>query len=403
MSESRPAPDKHPLAPTAPIFVPSKRAATGRSSIIREILRLTQDGSVLSLAGGIPAPDAVPAEELRALAAGLDAAAFQYTPTEGYPPLHDLLADSARAELGRDCGVLVTSGSQQALDLLGRALLDPGDLVAMEHPGYLGAIQALEAYDPTFLPVPVDEQGMDTDVLAAALAQGARPKLVYTVAAFSNPSGATLSAARRVALAGLAEHYGFLIVEDDPYGHLRFHGEAIAPIASHSARVVRLGTASKTIAPGLRVGWAVGPAELIAALVRAKQAADLQASTLGQALTAALLARPGWMAAQVERIVPIYRERATALAAALERHTGEAISVRPPEGGMFLWGTLRAGQDSEALLPRAIAHGVAFVPGQAFAVPGGPPLGAGLRMSYSALDPAALDEAARRLGLALRA
>jgi 2-aminoadipate transaminase len=402
VSTSRPASDDDLPAPGTPVFVPSKRAAAGRSSIIREILRLTQDGAVLSLAGGIPAPDAVPAEDLRALAAELDATAFQYTPTEGYPPLHDLLAEQARAELGRDCGVLVTSGSQQALDLLGRVLLDPGDLVAMEHPGYLGAIQALEAYEPAFLPVPVDEHGMDTDILADALAQGARPKLVYTVATFSNPSGATLPAARRVALAGLAERYGFLIVEDDPYGHLRFHGDAIPPIASHSARVVRLGTASKTIAPGLRVGWAVGPADLIAALVRAKQAADLQASTLGQALTAALLARPGWMAAQVDRIVPIYRERATALAAALERHTGDAISVRPPEGGMFLWGTLRTG-DSEALLPRAIAQGVAFVPGQAFAVPGGPPLGAGLRMSYSALDPGALDEAARRLGLALRA
>ena len=394
MSDPRPA-------PSGSLFVPSKRAAQGRSSIIREILRLTQDGAVLSLAGGIPAPDAVPAEELRAVAAGLDATAFQYTPTEGYPPLHDLLEAQARAEFGRDRGVLVTSGSQQALDLLGRVLVDPGDLVAMEHPGYLGAIQALESYEPTFLPIPVDGEGMDVDALAEALAQGARPKLVYTVATFSNPSGATLSAARRVALAGLAERYGFLIVEDDPYGHLRFSGDAIPPIASHSARVVRLGTVSKTLAPGLRVGWAVGPGELIAALVRAKQAADLQASTLGQAIAAVLMSRPGWMDAQVARIIPIYRERAAALADALVRHTGDAIAVRPPEGGMFLWGALRAGEDSEALLRRAIPLGVAFVPGPAFAVPGGPPLGGGLRMSYATLDPATLDEAARRLGLAL--
>lgn len=385
-----------------PLFVPSARAAAGRSSIIREILRLTQDGSVLSLAGGIPAPEAVPSEELRAAAAALDAAAFQYTPTEGYGPLRDLLAARVREETGRACDVVVTSGSQQALDLLGRVLLDPGDVVAMEHPGYLGAIQALEAYGPVFLPVPVDSEGMDVEALAAALAQGARPKLVYTVATFSNPSGATLSAPRRAALAALADRYGFLIVEDDPYGHLRFSGEALEPIAARTDRVVRLGTVSKTLAPGLRVGWASGPADLVAALVRAKQAADLQASTLGQALAAELMGRPGWMQAQIARIVPIYRARAEALGDALVRHAGDAIATRPPQGGMFLWASLRDGGDTQLLLPRAITAGVAFVPGAAFAVPGGPPLTSGLRMSYATLDPPVLDEAARRLAQVLR-
>ena len=385
---------------------PSKRAQRGRSSIIREILRLTQDGSVLSLAGGIPAVEAIPLEELRAAAAELGTAAFQYTPTEGYAPLVAVLAARTATELGRDVGedqLLVTGGSQQALDLLGRVLLDPGDLVAMEHPGYLGAIQAWEAYEPAFLAVPVDADGMDTGALADALAAGARPKLVYTVPDFSNPTGATLTAGRRAELAELAGRYGFLIVEDDPYGHLRFSGEPLAPVGSLSGHVVRLGTVSKTVAPGLRVGWAVGPPELIALMVRAKQAADLQASTTGQAMALALLERPGWLDAQVARIVPLYRERALALARALREHVGDAIELRDPAGGMFLWGRLTApGSDSEALLTRAIAHGVAFVPGAAFTVPGGGPLRDGLRLSYATLSPVQLDEAARRLASAIR-
>ena len=389
------------------LIQPSQRALAGRSSIIREILRLTQDGGVLSLAGGIPAVEAIPLEELRATAAELGAAAFQYTPTEGYAPLVALLAARTATEIGRDVGedqLLVTGGSQQALDLLGRVLLDPGDLVAMEHPGYLGAIQALESYGSAFLPVPQDRDGMRVDALADALASGARPKLVYTVPDFSNPSGATLPAERRVALAGLAERYGFLIVEDDPYGHLRFRGDAPPPIARDSDRVVRLGTVSKTVAPGLRVGWAQGPAELIALLVRAKQAADLQASTTGQALAAALLGRPGWLEGQVARITPLYRERADALAGSLAAHAEGAIDLPEPQGGMFLWGRLTApGADTEVLLPRALAAGVAFVPGPAFAVPGGTPLRDGLRLSYATLRPADLDEAARRLAAVLQA
>lgn len=386
-------------------FQPSKRAQQGRSSIIREILRLTQDGSVLSLAGGIPAVEAIPLAELRQAAAALDAPAFQYTPTEGYGPLRELIARRASAELGREVAVdevLVTGGSQQALDLLGRVLLDPGDLVAMEHPGYLGAIQAWEAYDPAFLAVPMDRDGMDTGRLAALLTAGARPKVVYCVPDFSNPSGATLAQPRRRELADLAERYGFLIVEDDPYGHLRFAGDLSPPVASLSTRVVRLGTVSKTVAPGLRVGWAVGPPELIALLVRAKQAADLQASTTGQAMAAALLGRPGWLETQIARILPLYRERALALAAALRDHAGHGIEVAEPQGGMFLWGRLTAaGADAEALLPEAIANGVAFVPGSAFTVPGGTSLRDGLRLSYAMLPAAQLDEAARRLALTL--
>jgi len=387
------------------IVEPSERARGARSSIIREILRLTQDGAVLSLAGGIPAAEAIPLEELREAAATLPVAAFQYTPTEGYGPLRALLAQRASQELDRPVGeeqVLVTGGSQQALDLLGRVLLDPGDVVAMEHPGYLGAIQALEAWQPSFLPIDVDRDGMRVDLLARALAGGARPKLVYTVPDFSNPSGATLAAERRRELAALADRYGFLIVEDDPYGHLRFAGARQPAIATLSDRVVRLQTVSKSLAPGLRVGWVVGPADLTGLLVRAKQAADLQASTTGQALAAALLGRPGWAERQAARVTPLYAERARALSAALRRHAADVLDVPEPEGGMFLWGRVTTpGADTDALLRAAIAEGVAFVPGGAFAVPGGGSLRDGLRLSYATLDLADLDEAARRLAAAL--
>lgn len=386
-------------------FEPSKRAQRGRSSIIREILRLTQRGDVLSLAGGIPAMEALPLEELRAAAAELDVRAFQYTPTEGLPELVGLLAGLESGRLGRTVPateILVTGGSQQALDLLGRVLLDPGDLVAIEHPGYLGAIQALEAYEPVFLPVAVDADGMDVDALERSLCEGARPKLVYTVPDFSNPTGAVLAASRRAHLAALAERYGFLIVEDDPYGHLRFGGEPLRPLARLSTRVVRLSTVSKMLAPGLRVGWVTGPRELIGLLVRAKQAADLQASTTGQALAAALLGRPGWLEAQIARIVPLYRARADGLTAALRTYARDGLTVEEPRGGMFLWARLTMPHmAADELLGRALRAGVAFVPGSAFAVPGGAPITDGLRLSYATLAPPELSEAARRLGIAL--
>jgi len=385
---------------------PSDRAAAGRSSIIREILRLMQDGSVLSLAGGIPAVEAIPLADLQQAAATLDTPAFQYTPTEGFGPFADLIAARATHEMGRAVGpdhVVITGGSQQALDLLGRVLLNPGDVVAMEHPGYLGAIQALEAYQPQFLPLPLDQDGLDPEVLAAALAQGVRPKLVYTVPDFSNPSGAVLTQARRDRLVELARHYGFLIVEDDPYSHLRYTGSPLHPIAAQDGEhVIRLGTLSKTLAPGLRVGWAVGPPRLISWIVRAKQAADLQASTTGQALAAALLAQPGWLDAQIARILPWYAERAAALSHALAQHAAGRIEVLASQGGMFLWGQLTdPDADSQELFARAVANGVAFVPGAAFAVPGGPPLQRGLRLSFATLSPAQLDQAVQRLGQVL--
>lgn len=392
------------------------RTAGMRSSRLRELIGVTTSGSVLSLAGGLPPPEAFPTEALaqaaQQLFAGGDPGLWQYTPTEGEPGLLALIADDARARLGLpqpQGRILVTTGSQQALDLIGTMLLDPGDPVVVETPAYVGALRAFAAYQPRFVGIPVDDDGLDTDQLAAALARGLRPKLCYTVPNFSNPSGTTMSASRRRRLAELADRYGFLVVEDDPYGELRFTGESLPPVASFGEQVVYLGSFSKTIAPGLRVGYAVAPAGLFRALVVAKQSADLSSAALSQRLVAALLATPGWRDEHVARLRNLYRERATALVDSLRRHLGERVRAPMPAGGMFVWATLRNPPvDALALARAAMARGVAVVPGNEFApvddragdVTDGPYPHA-LRLSFSMLDPAGLEEAVGRLALAL--
>lgn len=357
---------------------------------------------MLSLAGGLPAADCFPVVRLReaavealASAGPMGVAALQYGPTEGDASLRD--------ELGRRCGVdaervLVTAGSQQALDLVARVLLDPGDVVVVEQPGYVGAIQALRACEPRLVGVPVDRDGLRTDALAAALAGGLRPKLVYTVPDFQNPTGAVLAPGRRVELAALADRYGFLVVEDDPYGELGFDGAArVAPVASLSDRVIRLGTVSKVLAPGLRVGWAVPPAELLAPLVRLKQAADLHTSSLGQRVADLVLRDTAFMATHLGTIRRAYAERAAALLDALP----PGLVAEPARGGLFLWATAPAGTDAVELARAALDHGVAFVPGSAFDLDDTP--GPALRLSYASWEPPVLAEAGRRLGAALTA
>jgi len=380
----------------------STAATSLRSSAIRDLLAVTERPDVLSLAGGLPCPEAIPVDDVAAaVAAELveGPAALQYSTTEGDPRLRAWVAERAGFGATAD-DVLVTTGSQQALDLLCRTVLEPGDEVAADDPLYLGASQVLQLARAQVHPVPVDPDGLDTDRVAELLASGAPIKLVYTVTAFQNPTGATLSAPRRRALAELAERYGFVVVEDDPYSHLRWGGAALDPVAASTGRSVRLGTSSKTVAPGLRVGWAVLPAGLRglrAGAVRIKQATDLHTATLSQRVLVRLLTEPGWYEAQVARIVPLYRERALALDAGLTAHLGDRLSWRRPDGGMFLWAQVAGTTATDALLPTAIEHGVAFVPGGAFSEAATDRI----RLSFSVLGAADLDEAARRLRAAL--
>ncbi|MBI5088617.1 MAG: PLP-dependent aminotransferase family protein [Actinobacteria bacterium] len=391
----------------------SHRAATSTSSAIRDLLRLTEQPGILSLAGGLPSAAGFPLAALRSAAATVldatgpyGASALQYGRTEGISELRELVAArcAARAE-----HVVITTGSQQALDLLGRCLIDPGDVVVVESPSYVGALQALRGHGAHFEAVPGDHHGLDTTELERRLVGGLRPVMCYVVPNFANPTGATLPLDRREHLLALAHRFGFVIVEDDPYGGLRFRGAhvpAIHDLPGADQHVALVRSTSKTLAPGLRIGWAVLPDWLVDAVVIAKQAVDLHTPTLSQHLALALLADETAHAERIAQITRRYARQAEALQHALARHLGDELDITPADGGMFVWGRFADPTvDTTAMLPDAIAQGVAYVPGAAFHadtadadVPRHE-----VRLSFATLPAAEFDEAARRLAAALRA
>ena len=380
----------------------SRRASTGGSSVIRDLLRLVDRPGMLSLAGGLPAPELLPVARIdqasRRVLAESGARALQYAPTEGMDELRSRVGADLQAPLDN---IIITTGSQQAIDLLSRCLVDPGDVVVVESPGYLGALQAFIAADADLHAVPADGDGLCTQALESQLRAGLRPRLVYVVATFQNPSGATLSPDRRRHLAALAEEFGFVIVEDDPYGELRFRGDRPTRLRELTDRVVTLGTASKTIAPGLRVGWAAAPGWLQPALVRAKQATDLHTSPLTQLIVADILTDHAFMAGHLSTVRSTYQRRAETLVGALRSELGTRIEVADPTGGMFAWVHFVDGTDTSELLVAALAANVSFVPGSAFVTsvkPGfGGPASSHVRACFATLDEEALTEAARRL------
>lgn len=367
------------------------------SSAIRDILHVTERPEVISMAGGLPDPATFPVAELEQAFTDVlrdDAAAsLQYSATAGYLPLREWICaeDPER--------VVVTAGSQQALDLVSRCVLHPGAVVALADPAYVGALQCFRLAEAALEPIPSDVDGMAVDVLADRCAAGLRPALVYVVANFDNPTGATLSLERRRALADLAERYGFLIVEDDPYGSLRWAGPTLPSMATMTDRVVALSTFSKVLSPGLRIGWAVAPQALRAEMIIVKQALDLHTSSLTQRAAWRVVSTPGFMAPHLSRIRALYESRATALDAALRAHLADDLSWNGPQGGMFVWAD--AAVETGPLLARAIEAGVAFVPGSAFAVAAGDHAKA-LRLSFATVSPAELEEGVLRLRKALR-
>lgn len=379
-------------------LAPSVQAAAERvgSSTVRDLLRLTEHPDVISLAGGLPDPASFPVAEVADAAARVladDPAVLQYAPTEGDPGLRRWILDARGASATDD--VLITHGSQQALDLIVRAAVAPGDPVVVADPAYVGALQVLRLAGAHVVGIPADEGGLDVDALAERLDTGLRPRLVYTVSTFHNPTGATLTEGRRRDLATLAERHGFLIVDDDPYRDLRWAGHRPTPLAALTERVITLGSFSKVVSPGLRVGYAVGRADLIGDLTILKQAADLQTATLNQAVVREVVTRPGWLATHLASVCTTYETRADALAGALREHLGSGATFARPDGGMFLWVELAGGIDTTALLPLATDRGVAFVPGPAFAVERD--AGSTLRLSFATATPESLAEAARRL------
>ncbi|BDH58765.1 PLP-dependent aminotransferase family protein [Tsukamurella sp. PLM1] len=372
-----------------------------RGSAIRDLLAITERPGVISLAGGLPAPELLPTDRV-ASAAELALAApsiLQYGVTTGSPALREVVHARESARLGRDAGsVVVTHGSQQALSLLAQALLDPGDVVIVEDPGYIGALQAFDTTRAEVIGIPMDSAGMRVDELRPIL-ERPRVRIVHTVSNFHNPGGATLTEERRRELARLADEFGFWIVEDDPYGDLRFAGSTVPPVASFSDRVLRLSSASKIVAPALRVGWMHGDAGVLALVERLKQGADLCGSSLTQAIAADLLADTAWLNEHVGRIRTVYSERALALHTALTDAFGDRLRLTTPEGGMFLWGEFTDGTATSEVLTRAVDAGVAYVPGAAFAVQRD--LGHALRFCFTTGSPDDLREAVRRLATVL--
>ena len=394
----------HPDVRTGTQPAISNRSASVRRSAIRDLLASARVPGMLSLAGGLPEQSTFPRELLSAAAVRRLATGevLQYSTTEGDDGLRQYIAEyeSQRQQRIVDpLDVVVTTGSQQALAMLATIVGDPGDTIAVPHPCYLGALQTFQAAGLRAHAVGVVDGRLDVDGLEADLIGGARINALYVVANHGNPDGSRLDDATNRRLAGLADAWGFWIIEDDPYRELWFDTPPAPSIAAHSPNAIALGSFSKSIAPGLRVGWLVASGDAFAAVVRSKQSLDLHTSSLSQALIADVLDNTGWFDAHTAQLRVMYASRRDALVDALTTTFGDRIRFTPPSGGMFAWAELDD-VDTAALLPSALEAGVCFVPGVEFEV-GGSSLRNWLRLSYATVDEARLGEAVRRLASAV--
>lgn len=388
----------------------AQRTQHMKGSAVRELLKFTELPDVISFAGGLPAPDVFPVEEFkRACTYVLDnhgAQALQYGTTEGYLPLREMISRHTN-RIGinvNPSNIMITSGSQQALDLIGKIFVNRGDRILVESPTYLGALQAWNAYDAEYVTVPCDEFGMNIDSLEQALRTG--PKFIYVLPNFQNPTGVTLALERRHKLVQLADHYGVPIIEDDPYGQLRYEGEHLPAVelidantreknGHYTGNVIYLSTFSKILAPGLRLAWVIAPTEVISKLVTAKQGADLHSSTFNQ-IVAHEVSQHGFLDRHVLTIQNCYRTRRDAMLESLEENMPEGVSWTHPEGGLFLWVTLPEKLNTTEMLPAAVQEKVAYVPGTPFYAAGG---GANtMRLNFSFSTPDVINEGISRLG-----
>jgi 2-aminoadipate transaminase len=378
----------------------SRRAQKLTSSAIREILKVTERPEVISFAGGLPSPATFPVEHLQracnSVLTSAPGAALQYGPTEGYMPLREWIAarhsmpgkpiDSSR--------VLVTTGSQQGLDLLAKVLIDPGSKVLVETPTYLGALQAFSLSEPQFVSVPSDDEGPVPSQLTPALTNGAR--FMYCLPNFQNPTGRRIPTERRRELARIAGDAGLLLLEDDPYGALCYEGDTLPTLFSFNDEgVVLMGSFSKVLAPGLRVGYLIAPIELHQKLVQAKQAADLHTPSFTQRIVHEVV-KDGFLDTHIPQIRSLYASQCRAMLESLARHFPSEVTWNQPAGGMFIWVKLPKHVDSMALLDKAIANNVAFVPGAPFFA--NDPQANTLRLSFVTVPAAKIEEGVARLG-----
>jgi 2-aminoadipate transaminase len=389
----------------------ARRVQRLKPSTIREMLKVTQNPAVISFGGGLPAAELFPVEDVSAaqdrVMRGRGAQALQYSVTEGIPELRAWVAERMQAQYGLTVAaddVVVTGGSQQGLDLYARVMLDPGDVVALENPSYLGAIQAFDAFEPRYLAIDSDADGIVPEALAAALASADPvPKFLYLVPNYENPTGKTLAAERRPRIAEICARHGVPILEDDPYGVIAFERAAPPPLLGCAApgAVTYLGTGSKMVAPGLRVAWMVVPDHgLRDMIVTAKQGADLHSSSYAQYVFHAYVEDGARLERHLARVRTTYRARRDAMIAALEREMPSHVGWTVPDGGMFLWATVGAGIDTEELFERAVQDEVVFVPGRPFYP--NKDRGDGMRLNFSAMPEERIAEGIARLARAVR-
>lgn len=379
-----------------------------KASEIRELLKLIEEPEIISFAGGLPAPELFPIEKLALIATRVltedGRNALQYGPTEGYKPLRKIIAEQRMKAAGVNAtidNILITNGSQQGLDFTGRIFLDKDDIVICESPSYLGAINAYRAYMPKFVEIPMDDNGMIIEELEKALEMYPKAKFIYTIPDFQNPTGKSLSLARRIKLLELAEKYNIPIIEDNPYGELRFEGEVIPSIKSLDKKgiVIYLGTFSKTFCPGLRLGWVCASEEILSKYIIAKQGADLQASSISQR-EAALFMETYNLDDHIKNIINVYRGRRDLMIEMMEKEFPKVCKFTYPNGGLFTWVTIPPQYNAADILPLALKEKVAFVPGGSFFANSGE--FNHFRLNFSNMDEDKIVEGIKRLARVLK-
>ncbi|HTG17612.1 MAG TPA: PLP-dependent aminotransferase family protein [Blastocatellia bacterium] len=383
----------------------ARRMSNVRVSAVREILKVTERPEIISFAGGLPAPELFPVREIaRAHAQVFDEdgpAALQYSTTEGWRPLREWIAARMRKRgIAADADrVLITTGSQQGIDLAGKVFLEPGDRIVVENPCYVAALQAFSAYEATPIPVDSDDDGMRMDQIEKALTRD--PKLIYIVSEFSNPKGITLSAERRSRLIDLSLRYGVPILEDNPYGELRYAGVAPEPLAAldRNGLVIHIGTFSKTLSPGMRIGWLLASEEIFKEVVTAKQAADLHTSTVEQRAAARMLQEFDYDG-HVAHLCLVYGERCKTMRDAIERHFPSETRWTKPDGGLFLWVELPETVNADEVYAESLREQVAFVPGASFFA--GEQRTNFMRLNFSNQTPERIEEGIKRIAGVLK-
>lgn len=386
----------------------ARRMENMRASEIREILKVTERPEVISFAGGLPAPELFPVEEMKEVAVKVleegGKQALQYSTTEGFVPLREKIAvrmnDKLKTSVTKE-QILITSGSQQGLDFTGKVFLNEGDIILCESPTYLGAIQAFNAYNPQFIEVSTDENGMIISDLKRILETTSGVKFIYVIPDFQNPTGRTWSLERRKEFMEVVNRFEIIVVEDNPYGELRFEGADLPSLKSMDTKelVIFLGTFSKTFCPGLRLGWVAAGPGLIGKYVLVKQAADLQTSTIAQREASKFLEMYDFDK-HVERIKEVYGKRRDLAVSMMEQEFPENLKFTKPQGGLFTWVELPSHINAREVLEKSLEHNVAFVPGGSFFPNGGKENT--LRLNYSNMPEDRIIEGIRRLAEVLR-